>query len=129
MDVSLAGMNEEVSVLSPVMNRIVRTAVVVIVTCGAVACAMGPRKTEAEQQVDREMADRVQAALNADKVLYARHINVQADNGVVRLGGYVWTQPDLEEAIRVAALVPGVNRVVDNLELERAGIDNSQISR
>ena len=61
--------------------------------------------------------------------LYSRHINVHSNNGVVRLSGYVWTQPDLEEAKRVAESVQGVARVVDDLELERGGIDNLPVSR
>jgi osmotically-inducible protein OsmY len=69
------------------------------------------------------------AALSADEELYSRHINVHANNGVIRLSGYVWTQPDLEEAKRVAESVQGVARVVDDLELERGGIDNSPVSR
>jgi osmotically-inducible protein OsmY len=48
---------------------------------------------------------------------------------VVRLSGYVWSQPDLLEAQRIAEAVQGVTRVVDDLELERGGIDNSPVSR
>jgi osmotically-inducible protein OsmY len=48
---------------------------------------------------------------------------------VVRLSGYVWDPPDLVEAKRVAALVPGVSQVVNELELERNGNDNSGITR
>ncbi len=79
----------------------------------------GPHRTEAERQADKETADRVLAALSADQELYSRHINVHANSGVVRLSGYVWTQPDLEEAKRVAESVQGVSRVVDDLELEQ----------
>lgn len=75
------------------------------------------------------MSERVQAALNADTGLFAKHINVRADNGIVRLSGYVWTQPDLEEAQRIAGMVPGVMKVVNDMELERGGIDNSNVSR
>jgi len=32
--------------------------------------------------------------LNADPRIFARHIDVYADNGVVHLGGYVWDQRD-----------------------------------
>jgi osmotically-inducible protein OsmY len=110
------------------INRI-RFLGLAVVVCAAVACAAGPRKTEAEQQADRETADRVTQALNTTRDLYARHISVRADGGVVSLGGYVWTQPDLEEAMRVAESVQGVSKVVNNLELERNGIDNSPVSR
>lgn len=115
--------------MSPMRNRIANAVLVTVVACGAAACAMGPRETDAQRQIDKETADRVQAALNADELLYARHINVRAREGVVRLAGYVWTQPDLDEARRIAASVEGVKTVVDDLELERNGVDNSPVSR
>jgi osmotically-inducible protein OsmY len=54
---------------------------------------------------------------------------VRADNGVVRLSGFVWDPPDLLEAKSVAELVPGVSSVVNDLELERNGVDNSGVTR
>ena len=75
------------------------------------------------------MADRVQQALAADKELYSRHINVKADDGVIRLTGFVWDPPDLVEAERIAANVPGVTRVDNSIELERNGQGNSPVSR
>ncbi len=68
-------------------------------------------------------------ALNADKELFARHITVRADSGVVQLGGYVWTQPELEDAIRIAGLVPGVTKVVDRMEVDRSGLSDSAVTR
>jgi hyperosmotically inducible periplasmic protein len=112
-----------------IMNRTVCAAIAVALVCGAVACAAGPRKSDAQQQADNETANRVQLALNSDKVLYARHITIRADDGVVVLGGYVWTQPELLEAIRVASEVPGVAKVVDRIEIDRGGISDSAVSR
>ncbi len=94
-----------------------------------VGCATGPVKSAAEQQADHETTNRVQFALNADKLLFARHITVNADNGVVLLGGYVWTQPELEEALRIAGSVPGVTKVVDRMEIDRAGLSDSAVTR
>ena len=93
------------------------------------ACVSGPRESDAQRAENRATADRVQAALDADQQLYAKHITVSADSGVVSLGGYVWTQPDLEEALRIAEGVQGVSKVVNDLELERGGISNSPVSR
>jgi hyperosmotically inducible periplasmic protein len=89
---------------------------------------MGPRKTEAEKQADQATMQRVQQALDADNVLYARHILIRADGGVVRLSGFVWDPPDLVEAERVAGSVQGVSRVVNALELQRNGIDDSSVA-
>jgi osmotically-inducible protein OsmY len=106
-----------------------RTAFTVLILCGGVACTTGPRKSDAERQADADTANRVQAALNADQELFARHITIRADGGVVLLGGYVWTQPELEDAIRIAGSVPGVTKVVDRMELDRSGLSNSAVTR
>lgn len=119
--------NQEVGVLSSLIHRLSWAALITVLACGSVGCAT--HESEAQRQADHEIADRVQAALNADASLYAKHISVHANNGIVRLGGYVWTQPDLEQAQRIAGMVPGVTKVVNDMELERGGIDNSNVSR
>lgn len=115
--------------LSAIMNRAVCAGFALALLGSVFACATGPRKSDAQQQADRETAERVQTALDADKRLYAKHITVRADNGVVRLSGFVWDPPDLLEAKSVAELVPGVSSVVNDLELERNGVDNSGVTR
>ncbi len=109
--------------------RTLRLSVFSVIVCALGACAMGPPKTEAQRQADNAMADRVQQALAADKELYSRHITVKADDGVVRLTGYVWDPPDLVQAERIAGSVPGVTRVDNSLELQRNGQGNSPVSR
>src|ERR1700686_3404555 len=115
--------------LFPIMSRAACAGFPLVLLCGVAACATGPAKSDAQQQADRETAAHVQAALDADKQLYARHITVRADSGVVRLTGFVWDPPDLNEAKSVAELVPGVSRVVNDLELNRNGMDNSGVTR
>ena len=41
-------------------------------------------------------------------------------NGVARLSGYVWTTPELYAAQKIARGVPGVVRVVNEMQLDRA---------
>src|SRR5215469_11599106 len=96
--------------------------------CGVAACASGPAKTDAQVQADKAMAERVEAALNADKGLFAKHITAHADNGVVRLTGFVWEAGDFQEAVETAQSVPGVTKVVNDLELNRNGNDNNPVS-
>ncbi len=115
--------------LSRVIKRVAHAGIAVAVLCSVVACAMGPPRTDAQKQADKETTERVQAALDADQQLYAKHITVRANSGVVRLSGYVWDPPDIIEAQRVAELVDGVSRVVNDLELQLNGIDNSGVSR
>lgn len=114
---------------SPGGGRVFRAGFAVALLFGVVACAGGPPKTDEQRQADREMVERVQAALDADRALYAKHISIRADNGVVRLTGYVWTSPDMIEAEETVAAVPGVTRVLNDLELQQNGIDNSGVSR
>lgn len=111
------------------LKRMRYIALAVTALSCAVACSTTPRKTSEQQLTDKETEARVQSALTADTHIYAQHITVGADNGVVHLGGYVWNDYDLEEAQRVAEAVPGVTRVVDEMELERGGTDNSAVSR
>jgi osmotically-inducible protein OsmY len=114
---------------SQIIVRRLFTGLAIAAALGAAACSTTPPRTDAERQIDNETAARVTNALMADPSIYARHIDVRAYNGVVHLGGYVWTDGDLYRAQQVAALVPGVKEVVDDLELERGGVDNSAVSR
>lgn len=113
---------------SPLSSALARAGLALGVACCLAACAAAP-KTDEQREADRQMVERVQAALGSDKTLYSSHITVRADNGVVRLTGFVWDPPDLTEAQQVAELVPGVTKVVNNLELQLNGIDNSGVSR
>jgi osmotically-inducible protein OsmY len=116
-------------ILSPLVDRTARAAVLGAVLCAVVACATDAGKSDTQRRADREVAERVQSALNADDKLYARHIFVRADGGVVHLSGYVWDPPDLLEARHVAELVQGVTKVVNDLELQRNGMDNNGVTR
>jgi osmotically-inducible protein OsmY len=108
---------------------LIKRALAVAVLCGVAACASGPPKTEAQQQADKVTAERVEAALSANKTLFAKHIFVHADGGVVYLTGYVWESSDFEQATFIAGNVPGVTRVVNDLELNRNGNDVNPTSR
>ena len=103
-------------------------AAAVAAVCALAACASGPR-SDAQRQADRETAERVEAALSADKNLYARHIFVRVENGVVRLTGYVWDASDFQSAALIAEDVQGVTGVVNDLELNRNGNDNGPVAR
>ena len=115
--------------MSRVIKRVAYAGVAVAVLCGVAGCASGPPKTDAQVQADKVMAERVEAALNADRSLFAKHITAHADNGVVRLTGYVWEASDFEEATSIASNVPGVTRVQNDLELNRNGNENGPVSR
>ncbi|HEV2229299.1 MAG TPA: BON domain-containing protein [Steroidobacteraceae bacterium] len=106
-----------------------RAVAVLAAACILAACASGPPRTEAQKQADHALAERVEAALTSDKQFYGRLITVHADKGVVYLEGYVWDPPDIATARIIAEGVDGVTGVVNNLELQRNGIDNSPVAR
>jgi osmotically-inducible protein OsmY len=112
-----------------ITNRILRAALAVALSCAAAACVMQPPKTAAEREADKDLVDRVDASLKADPGLYARHINLRADNGVVTLSGYVWTTEELVKAKQDAELVSGVVKVVNRMEVDRGAITDSSVTR
>jgi osmotically-inducible protein OsmY len=111
------------------VSQLIKRTLAVTLLCGVAGCVSGPPKTDAQVQADKEMAERVEAALNADRSLFAKHITAHADNGVVRLTGYVWESNDFQEATYIASTVPGVTRVVNDLELNRNGDESGNVSR
>jgi osmotically-inducible protein OsmY len=102
--------------------RAVLSGLVVALVAGALAgCSTAPRRTEAERAADADTAAWVETALSADPHLFARHIDVSVDGGVVYLGGYVWSVEDLYLARNLAGSVPGVKSVSSEMELMRGG--------
>jgi osmotically-inducible protein OsmY len=67
-------------------------------------------------------ARQIYDALNADPVYYFKHVDVQVTGGVVTLSGYVWSTQAIYRARDIAGRMPGVTRVVNQLELERNGL-------
>jgi hypothetical protein len=120
--------NHEVSIVYPIFNRILSTAVAAVIVCSSAAC-MGPRKTEADRLADKDTAERVLATLMSDNMLYARHINVRADGSVVTLDGYTWTPEEMTAAVQDAQQVAGVTKVVNRMEVDRGAISDSQVTR
>ncbi len=92
-----------------------------------VGCAETPKSPE-QQAADRQIAAAVKAALLADPLLYAEHVTVWADDGVVHLGGRVWSDWAMFRAQRDARSVPGVRQTVNEMDLPREDINNSVMS-
>jgi osmotically-inducible protein OsmY len=85
------------------------------------ACSTSPPKSPEQAYADEVAAERVYAALNADPIYYFRHVDVRVDGGVAQLSGYIWDIDAIYRAKQIATGVPGVRRVVNQMELERAG--------
>ena len=112
----------------PLLTNLAGRAAVALSLLGMLACVHTPR-TDAQKAADKEIEGLVEKALAGDSELYAKHIIVHSYLGKVELSGYVWEPPDLDEARRIAASVPGVTGVVNDLELQRNGLGDSPLSR
>src|SRR4029077_10610788 len=58
-----------------------RSPLPLLLACMAAGCAHAPPRTAAERAADNALAVRVEAALEADPQLFARHIAVPLDRG------------------------------------------------
>jgi len=71
-----------------------------------------------ENDLDDGIKNNLQAAFTANK-LDNQHINIDVNNGVVTLKGDVDTAAQRKEAEKVAAKVPNVKQVVNELEVKK----------
>jgi osmotically-inducible protein OsmY len=85
-------------------------------------CFTSPSRSPEQAQADEAAAQQIYEALNADPTYYFRHVDVRVDDGVAELTGYIWDTEALYKAKEIAAGVPGVKRVVNDMELEREGL-------
>ena len=85
------------------------------------ACSMSPPRSPEQVRADEAVTERVYAALNADPIYYFRHVDVRVDGGVAHLSGHIWSSDAIFRAKQIAAGVPGVKLVVNEMELEREG--------
>jgi osmotically-inducible protein OsmY len=72
-------------------------------------------------RTDAAVAERVRSALHRDPFFLDTHVDVSARNGVVTLSGFVFSDWDLMDAIRIANVAARPNRVIDNLQIEIGG--------
>ena len=96
-------------------------SIALLAVCG---CATTHRSPE-ERAADGAVAARVEAALDSDSRIYARHVDVNVDRGVVYLGGYIWSDSELRFAKADAAAVPGVLSVANQIQIMRGGISGT----
>jgi osmotically-inducible protein OsmY len=89
-----------------------------LIICGNAAAAT---VADASLTSDAELKDRVQLALHADRYFYDGHVVVSVEHGVVHLGGLVFSDWDLRDAIRIATRASGDHPVVNNLTLVVGG--------
>ena len=78
-------------------------------------------KRQMEPVPDAEVQEQVETALHSDPFFYDEHVSVTINNGVVTLHGIVFDDWDLRAAMRIAKRMPGVKRVIDDLEIKLGG--------
>ena len=78
----------------------------------------------AKQPSDAAMAARVAAAMQRNPYIFADHVTVTTENGVVRVGGMVRDLSDLFAILRLARRIAGKGRVVNEIEYHAASIDD-----
>jgi len=86
-----------------------------------VACTSAPPKSPEQERADAATTERIYAALEANPVYYFRDVEVEVDDGVALLRGYVWTTDALYRAQEITRGIAGVTRVHNAMELERQG--------
>jgi osmotically-inducible protein OsmY len=106
-------------------NSVQLALIVPTIACSVLGCSTLPRRSEAERSADVAIAAHVESVLLADPDIYARHIDVTVDRGVVQLGGFVWTNQEYLLARNDAAAVPGVVAVHAQMDLVRGGISGT----
>ena len=82
------------------------------------ACGAAGAATAA---ADLQVKSDVENAFSADPYFYAAHVNVSMENGNVVLHGFVFSDWDLRDAIRIANKAAAGRRVVDDLAIEVGG--------
>jgi hyperosmotically inducible protein len=70
---------------------------------------------------DADVKERVETAMRSDPFFYDEHITITVKDGVVTMRGIVFDEWDLRVAKRIARRIPGVKRVINDLEIELGG--------
>ncbi len=65
----------------------------------------------------RELKERVKTALHVDPYFYDRHVTVSVENDAVVLRGFVFSQEDLLDALRIARSAAGDKPVINQVTI------------
>jgi osmotically-inducible protein OsmY len=78
-------------------------------------------KRQSDPVADARLQLQVESALAADPYFLSEHVSVTVRNGIATLHGIVFDDWDLRNAIRISRRIPGVKRVVNDLEIKLGG--------
>jgi osmotically-inducible protein OsmY len=68
-------------------------------------------------KTDAEMTEQVETALHSDRYIFSEHVSITSKNGVVTLHGIAVDYWDVIAMKRLVRRMPGVKRVVDDIEV------------
>jgi osmotically-inducible protein OsmY len=91
------------------------TALALLISSGAGA------NEERARVADQQLKENVENALSSDPYFYGAHVSTSIENGDVVLRGFVSSEWDLRDAIRIATKAAGGRRVIDDLTIELGG--------
>lgn len=98
------------------LNRFTKLLATLAVAASLVACeAISGKETAGQYVDDATITARVKSALAADPVVKAREVSVETFKSEVQLSGFVRTPDEAAKAAQIAARVPGVRAVRNNL--------------
>ncbi len=101
------------------MKRSAMAASAAMAAALVAGCATAPPKSPQQEQADNATAERIYDALQANPIYYFRDVDVDVDDGVAVLSGFVWSTDALYHAQTIASGVPGVTTVRNHMQLER----------
>lgn len=103
-------------------NSLARRATAAVLLVGMLAltaCASTARTEGTGEYVDDTVITaKVKTAVLNDPTLKSAEINVETFKGRVQLSGFVHSQADINQAVKVARAVEGVNSVVNDMKLK-----------
>lgn len=86
---------------------------------GEAGYVAGQKKSAGETVSDQWIHAKVKSSLVAEPKVAARNINVDVDNGIVKLKGVVSSREERAAAVATARGVQGVRKVIDKLHVEK----------
>lgn len=117
---SLSGAWLYISEAGRFIMRPLRKLVVVMLTLLSLAgCQAMTGKTAGRNVDDATLTSSVKTKLAADKLSSLTRIDVDTNNGIVSLNGVVESSEQKARAQELASQVSGVNKVVNNLQVQK----------
>ncbi|HLP03508.1 MAG TPA: BON domain-containing protein [Opitutaceae bacterium] len=98
-----------------ILTAVLAATVAVGALLGGGCAATATRESTGEYIDNSAITARVKTALASDQMVKAREVHVETFRGSVQLSGFVSTDAEKERAAQLAAGIPGVREVKNNI--------------